>query len=402
MVSVRGCSRGLPPYPATSPVLANLLWQYFKEVGDKVNKKIYIILTFAAIGFLALLVGIVYTPIKESNGKLVSMEMTENIWTENKSLDIARKNKEQDLPEQEQAPENSILDSEDQELTEEINEQNLAALEWGDESPFHAYESYWVFPFEEMEYADDKEFRELREIFSEIQFYGGFPLGDEEKYKICKDKYAQLLKNEITVTVPETGEECYLEKFDLVIDKHEEKPYDLERYYFYLFDMDGNNAPELCLFERLGTGTKRFTCIFKYDFNLDKIVLWDNFSSSYNLLFGMNRIAGEGSNMDGFIFWLVDENAKKIFRIGFAWEGAITNGNVVYMAMLPQYINNANRDERVEQMKKKAFYERQTGKYYLRITEEQYEELSSHYFDAREKAAEELDKLEKNYSELFG
>ena len=55
------------------------------------NKKIYIILTFAAIGFLALLVGIVYTPIKESNGKLVSMEMTENIWTENKSLDIARK-----------------------------------------------------------------------------------------------------------------------------------------------------------------------------------------------------------------------------------------------------------------------------------------------------------------------
>lgn len=120
-------------------MLANLLWQYFKEVGDKVNKKIYIILTFAAIGFLALLVGIVHTPIKESNGKLVSMEMTENIWTENKSLDIVRKNKEQDLPEQEQAPENSILDSEDQELTEEINEQNLAALEWGDESPFHAY-----------------------------------------------------------------------------------------------------------------------------------------------------------------------------------------------------------------------------------------------------------------------
>lgn len=365
------------------------------------NKKIYIILTFAAIGFLALLVGIVYTPIKESNGKLVSMEMTENIWTENKSLDIARKNKEQDLPEQEQAPENSILDSKEQELTEEINEQNLAALEWGDESPFHAYESYWVFPFEEMEYADDKEFRELREIFSEIQFYGGFPLGDEEKYKICKDKYAQLLKNEITVTVPETGEECYLEEFDLVINKHKEKPYDLERYYFYLFDVDGNDAPELCLFEFLCPGIIDFMCIFKYDFDLDKIILWENFGSHYTLLFGGNSIAGENGNANEFDFYQVDENANPIFRTGFVWEGALTNGNLVYMVILPQY-KNANKDERIEQMKRKAFYEKQTGSYYLRITEEQYEELSSHYFKAREKAAEELDKLEMSYMELFG
>lgn len=329
-------------------------------------KKKYVILTFIIIGFLAIFIEMAYTPKREQGGKLLSAEMTKNIWIETKVLfsteqnnkqnneQIDERNNEKNVLEQEQEGENSSQDSESQELAEETNEQNLAALEWGDEPPQHAYDSYWVFPFEEMEYADDKEFGELREIFSEIQFYGGFPLGDEEKYKICKDKYAQLLKNEITVTVPETGEECYLEEFDLVIDKYEDKPYDLERYYFYLFDVDGNDAPELCLFELLSPGIIDSMCIFKYDFDLDKIILWKDFGSHYTLLFGGNSIAGENGNANEFDFYQVDENANLIFRTGFVWEGFFTNGNVVCMVILPQY-KNVNKDERIERMKKRHF-----------------------------------------------
>ena len=168
--------------------------------------------------------------------------------------------------------ENNEQDS--QEPKEETNTPpNPAALKWGDVPQKNVYESYPDFPFLEMEFADDKEFEYLQEIYREIPFYGGFSLGDEEKYKICKDKFAQLLKNEITVTVPETGEECYLEEFELVIEKYNDKPYDLERYYFYLFDVDGNDAPELCLFDLLSTDIIDSMCIFKYDFDLDKIIL---------------------------------------------------------------------------------------------------------------------------------
>ena len=350
------------------------------------SKKIYRILMFITVGALIFFVVEICTEKVKQDGKALDLKMAENMWLETERLDNAEESSEQDSQEPEE--ENSIP--------------NLEALKWGDVPQQNVYESYWDFPFLEMEFADDREFEYLQEIYREIPFYGGFPLGDGEKYKICKDKFAHLLKNEITVTVPETGEECYLEEFALVLDNHKDKPYDLERYYFYLFDMDGNDAPELCLFELIGGTTQKYMCIFKYDFNLDKISLWEYFPSSYNYLFGVGRIAGDNSNKNGFVFWQVDENAKDVYRAGFAWESFITNGNVVFMLILPQYINSENKDERIEKMKEKAFYEKQTGEYYIRVTEEQYEELFEYYLYAEKKASEELKKLKKNYWELFG
>ena len=323
----------------------------------------------------------------KQNGKVLELKMTENMWLETERLDDAEESDGQDS----QEPEENIS-----------TPPNPEALKWGDVPQKNVYESYWEFPFLEMEFADDREFEYLQEIYREIPFYGGFPLGDAEKYKICKDKFAQLLKNEITVTVPETGEECYLEEFELVIDKYEDKPYDLERYYFYFFDVDGNDAPELCLFEMRSSRIIDSMCIFKYDFYIDKIILWRYFSSHYTRLFGTNSVAGETGNANEYDFYRVDVNAEPVFRTGFVWEGFFTNGNVVYLIVLPQYMDNTKKDSQMEQMKEKAFYEKETGRYYLRVTEEQCEELSEYYFRAREKAAEELNKLKKNYWELFG
>lgn len=319
---------------------------------------------------------------EERNGKALKLEMAESMWLEIENLGDIEKSSGQDIQEPE---ENSIP--------------NPEVLKWGDVPQQNFYESYSDFPFLEMEFADDKEFKYLQEIYRTIPFYGGFPLGDSEKYKICKDKFAQMLRNEITVMVSETGQECYLEEFEGVIDRYEDQPYDLERYCFYLFDIDGNDAPELCLFNVQSTLSM---CIFKYDFNLDKIVLWKRFSHEYFYLFGTNSFAAVNGNVDYFDFYQVDENVEPVFRTAFAWEGFHTNGNVVYMIVLPQYIDSAKRDPRIEQMEEKAFYDKGTGRYYLRVTEEQYGELFEYYLYAEKKASEELKKLKKNYWELFG
>ncbi len=354
------------------------------------SKKIFRILIVITISILIFLMIAMFIGKKKQNGEAFGLEMSETIWMKIQKLNDVEEYNEQSIQEQktEEKQENENL--------------NLEVLERGDESQQHAYQYYWDFPFLEMEFADDKEFEYLQKIYREIPFYGGFSLGDKEKYKICKDKFAQLLKNEITVTVPETGEECYLEEFELVIEKYNDKPYDLERYYFYLFDVDGNDAPELCLFDLLSTDIIDSMCIFKYDFDLDKIILWEYFQSHYTLLFGTNSFASENGNANEYYFHQVDENAEPVFRTGFVWEGFFTNGNVVYMIVLPQYIGGTRRDSQIEQMKEKAFYEKETGISYLRVTKEQCEELSEYYFRAREKAAEELKKLKKNYWELFG
>ena len=317
---------------------------------------------FITISILIFLMIAMFIGKKKQNGEAFGLEMSETIWMKIQKLNDVEEYNEQNIQEQktEEKQENENL--------------NLEVLERGDESQQHAYQYYWDFPFLEMEFAD----------------------------KICKDKFAQLLKNEITVTVPETGEECYLEEFELVIEKYNDKPYDLERYYFYLFDVDGNDAPELCLFDLLSTDIIDSMCIFKYDFDLDKIILWEYFQSHYTLLFGTNSFASENGNANEYYFHQVDENAEPVFRTGFVWEGFFTNGNVVYMIVLPQYIGGTRRDSQIEQMKEKAFYEKETGISYLRVTKEQCEELSEYYFRAREKAAEELKKLKKNYWELFG
>ena len=349
------------------------------------SKKIYRVFMFITVSVLIFFIVAICTEKMKQDGKALELKMAVNMWLETERLDDAEEGSEQDSQEPEE--ENSIP--------------NLEALKWGDVPQQNVYESYWDFPFLEMEFADDREFEYLQEIYREIPFYGGFPLGDEKKYKICKDKFARLLKNEITVTVPETGEESYLEEFELVIEKYNDKPYDLERYYFYLFDVDGNDAPELCLFDLLSTDIIDSMCIFKYDFDLDKIILWDYFPSHYTLLFGSNSVAGENGNANYFSFYQVDENAEPVFRTGFLWEGSLTNGKLVCMVALPQYIDGAKRDFRIEQMKEKAFYDKETGGCYLRITKEQYEKLFNYYEEAKKKASEGLDKLKKNYWELF-
>ena len=95
-----------------------------------------------------------------------------------------------------------------------------------------------------------------------------------------------------------------------------------------------------------------------------------------------------------FFFFFKQKTAYEIPACLVGSEMCIRDG--------PQYIGGTRRDSQIEQMKEKAFYEKETGISYLRVTKEQCEELSEYYFRAREKAAEELNKLKKNYWELFG
>ena len=82
---------------------------------------------------------------EERNGKALKLEMAESMWLEIENLGDIEKSSGQDIQEPE---ENSIP--------------NPEVLKWGDVPQQNFYESYSDFPFLEMEFADDKEFKYLQ------------------------------------------------------------------------------------------------------------------------------------------------------------------------------------------------------------------------------------------------
>lgn len=108
-----------------------------------------------------------------------------------------------------------------------------------------SYESFRDFPYENMDFVDVETFEFLKGIYKSIDFYGEFEMGDFSLYDQYIEEYRKLVDNEVTFTVPETEEEFYLKEYGpLKIGGSEIDPHE---YVYYLFDMNGDGTPELCI-----------------------------------------------------------------------------------------------------------------------------------------------------------
>ena len=260
--------------------------------------------------------------------------------------------------------------------------------------PERSYDSHRDFPYENMDFVDDATYTFLKKTYDEIDFYSEFQMGDLSVYAEYIEAYRKLLNNEIPFTIqdsyyrPRIGESLYMKEYSEVRRGEE---YDPNEFSYYLFDMDGDGNPELCIWNYA-------TFVFKYDMQSKEMILWLEINSTNERIHGTKTLRWE---WDGSRYSLsrLNENGELVFGVYFTFEGFWSNGKVAFMVTLPFY-----EDKEIEitmEMKKQAYFNEEDGLYYFNVTEEQYDELTKDYFQAREKSEEELEKVTYTYEELF-
>ena len=245
-----------------------------------------------------------------------------------------------------------------------------------------------------VDYVDEKLYAEIKDICKNIDFTPSFDPGDVTKYDLYKKKFKKFINGEVTVWIKETGEELYiynfhgLEEFRAVIELGE---YDIDRYSYYFFDINGDEDPELCIKNQLG-----YIYVFQYDEDRDQIVLWKEYISNSIFLMGTQKL-GFAGGWSGHGLIRVDENGDRVFFVHFWVLGGGPYQNDIedygFLVSLPEYIEL--RDDMIEQ----AIYE--DDRYYFRVTEEQFEELTKDYNDAEKGRDAALDAVTYTYTELF-
>ncbi|MCM1234542.1 MAG: PT domain-containing protein [Ruminococcus flavefaciens] len=260
--------------------------------------------------------------------------------------------------------------------------------------PERSYDSHRDFPYENMDFVDDATYAFLKQTYDEIDFYGEFQTGDLAVYDEYIEAYRKLLNNEIPFTVqdsyyrPRIGESLYMKEYSEVRRGDE---YDPKEFSYYLFDMDGDGNPELCIWNYA-------TFVFKYDIQSKEMILWLEIYSTNERIHGTKTLRWE---WDGSRYRLsrLNENGEVVFSVYFLYEGTHSNGKIAFMVTLPFY-----EDKEIEitmEMKRQAYFSEENGRYFFNVTEEQYDELTKEYFQAREQSEEELKKIAYTYDELF-
>ena len=260
--------------------------------------------------------------------------------------------------------------------------------------PERSYDSHRDFPYENMDFVDNATYAFLKKTYDEIDFYGEFQTGDLSVYDEYIEAYRRLLNNEIPFTVqdsyysPKIGEILYMREYAEVRRRDEYDPNELS---YYLFDMDGDGNPELCIWNY-------GTFVFKYDTQTEEIILWLSIESHYERIHGSKLLRWDWEGMRHTMCKL-DESGEIVFVVYFMEEATWSNGKETFMVTVPFY-----EDKEIEitmDMKKQAYFSEEDGLYYFNVTEEQYGELTKEYFRAKEKSEVELEKVTYTYDELF-
>ncbi|MDE6214309.1 MAG: hypothetical protein K2M70_12645 [Lachnospiraceae bacterium] len=251
---------------------------------------------------------------------------------------------------------------------------------------------YETSAYDPVDYVDEEFYAEIKDIYKSIDFTASFDPGDVTKYGLYKKKFKEFMDGERTVRIKETGEEQYIYEMAEFRMDFEPGEYDAGKYCYYFFDINGDEDPELCV-----TNKARFVYAFQYNEEQDQIVLWEEYISSAISLMGTQKLAFGGWSGEGMI--REDENGDRVFFVLFKVEGGRRYQNDIeeygYLVSLPEYIEL--RNEMIEQ----AIYDEADERYYFRVTEEQFEELTKDYYDARKAMHTALDEVTYTYTELF-
>lgn len=290
----------------------------------------------------------------------------------------------------EAAPEDDGQELEKKVKTEEENETEKEGYGW-----------FPDFPYETMGYIDEEAFQFIKGAYEDIDFQPEFKEGNLEEYDFYKKKYRQLLNNEVTLFDWENNEEVYLKDFTRKYYDDGLKNMDYSEYDFYLFDMNKDGTPELCIDHQRGY----FLYVFRYDKEEDRMLLWRSIVYGWRALLGSRAVDIELSGGLYHRYTRYDEDGKETTAVNFFDAAHWANGKELYMVALPVYFDEQEKEIESgipEEIKKQGYYDRTEKVYFFPITETQYEELMGDFIETSINAAKKREEMAYTYEELFG
>jgi len=250
------------------------------------------------------------------------------------------------------------------------------------------FDSYLDFTYDDFQYADDKVYVQIKDLYISIDFFGDFLRGDMKKYSLYKEKYLDLLNNKVKFLVYESSEEYFLHEFF-------SPSFNMRSSTYYFFDMNTDENPELAIVYN------NSIYIFYYDEILDEFSLWLDMSPSWYQLNGSLKIRWNRGGLS-HIFYQLDENGKELFSVYFySFQKPNSNGEAeeYYMVALPNHL--LGNIVITEELLSQAYYSKSYKLLYYRLEEEQYDEITKNYFDAEKLANEALKDVSFSFEELF-
>lgn len=247
--------------------------------------------------------------------------------------------------------------------------------------------------FETAKYIDNQTFSMIKDAYDDINFFGYFNQGNITYYDDYKRLFKRLIDGEETLTIKRDIEtKRYINEFGFLSDDYGISKYELDYIYF---DMDGDEAPELCIKDNAN-----FTYIIDYDEEKKEFVLWKD----YNIeILGTKKLAVYSYPI--YRLLELDEHGNEERMVRFE-EYGYTNSNtkkseVCYLVALP-YKSEEELKDLPASLKEKAFFYPDQGYYYFRVTKEQYDELTKDFYDSTKLASEQIKDVTYTYDELFG
>ncbi len=261
----------------------------------------------------------------------------------------------------------------------------------------------------EIEFVHDKTYEEIKKAYEEINFYGEIERGDKERYGFYLEKFHLLLEEKVKFTLPERLKNPYTEETQFYLSEYEELyinsnngRFAPEDYLYYFFDMNGDNNPELCIAKEIGRG---FVYIFQYKEETDEIILWYELGNGYYSLIGTKKVGFDSSYMDGSNhgYYELNEEGNKESEVWFYSLFKTETGEMIYVYMvdLPEYSDEDKNQKIRESIEETPYIKGYNHIKLYRVTKEQYEELTSDYFESLELGKEKRKEVTYTYEELF-
>jgi len=170
-------------------------------------------------------------------------------------------------------------------------------------------------------------------------------------------------------------------------------------YLYLFFDIDEDDAPELCI-----TNDHGFHYIYKYIPNTNQFVLWCfEMETSYYRLSGSRKIRWSRFGSSN-AFYELDENGNIECSVSFFNYRQTEGQDMTFMVSFPKYWRSNEDDEREkeERVQNQGCFDESTKDFYYRVTKEQYEELTKDYFAAEIVSEDNREEVVYTYEELFG
>ena len=190
----------------------------------------------------------------------------------------------------------------------------------------------------------------------------------------------------------ETREKYYLKEYKSMAVSDDEV-FDPNDFDYYLFDMDGDGRPELCMWNFS-------TYIFKYDTSIENIILWHEIESGWERILGTRKLwwAWEGIR---YALCELDGNGNLEMGVYFLIEPYSSDIKETYLITVPFYEDESKQISLTDEMKRRAYFSESNQLYMFNVTEEQFYELTEDFFEAGELAEEKLEKVKYSYEDLF-